>query len=85
MKRSEFLKKIGLGALAVAIFGKETMVKEADAALVSVSASDNLSPKLVKGTTAPANTNNFWIDTSLGGVLKYYNGTAWVAVKSTWG
>lgn len=37
------------------------------------------------GPTAPANTKLLWIDTSVGGVMKYHNGTAWVPVKSTWG
>lgn len=37
------------------------------------------------GATAPANTEILWVDTSNGGVLKYYNGTAWVATRSVWG
>lgn len=37
------------------------------------------------GATAPTNTKLLWIDTSLGGVLKYYNGSAWTAIKSVWG
>lgn len=33
------------------------------------------------GTTAPANTKKLWIDTTATtGGLKYYNGSAWVAV-----
>lgn len=37
------------------------------------------------GTSAPAKTNLLWIDTSVGtGVLKYYNGSAWVATTAVW-
>lgn len=36
-------------------------------------------------TTAPSNTKLLWIDTGNGGIMKYYNGSAWVAVASTWG
>ena len=36
---------------------------------------------VVAGTTAPTNTNKLWIDTTANtGGLKYYNGSAWVAV-----
>ena len=35
--------------------------------------------------TAPDNTSLLWIDTSIGGVIKYYYGDAWVAAKSVWG
>lgn len=38
----------------------------------------------VISATAPEDTSLLWIDTS-SGVLKYHNGTAWVATKSTWG
>ena len=37
------------------------------------------------GTTAPSDTKLLWVDTGNGGILKYHNGTAWVAVKSVWG
>lgn len=40
---------------------------------------------MVIGTTAPTQTTKGWIDTGNGGVLKYYNGSAWVAAKSVWG
>lgn len=36
-------------------------------------------------TTAPSNTKLLWIDTGNGGIMKYYNGSAWVAIASTWG
>lgn len=37
------------------------------------------------GTRAPSDTTFMWIDTGNGGIHKYYNGAAWVPVKSTWG
>lgn len=37
------------------------------------------------GTTAPTNTKLLWVDTGNDGVLKYYNGSAWVATKAIWG
>lgn len=37
------------------------------------------------GSTAPSNVEILWIDTTNGGVMKYYDGSAWVAVKSVWG
>ena len=40
---------------------------------------------LVVSDTAPSNTNVLWVDTSVGGVEKYYNGTSWVTTKAVWG
>ena len=37
------------------------------------------------GTSAPSDTGLAWIDTGNGGVLKYYNGSAWTTTKSVWG
>lgn len=37
------------------------------------------------GASAPADIELLWIDTSNGGVMKYYNGTSWVATKAVWG
>lgn len=36
------------------------------------------------GTTAPTNTHIFWIDTANGGIMKRYNGSAWVTIPSVW-
>ena len=37
------------------------------------------------GTTAPSDKNLLWIDTSIGtGVIKFHNGTSWVATTSVW-
>lgn len=35
--------------------------------------------------TAPSNTSIFWIDTANSNALKFYNGSAWVAVGAVWG
>ena len=37
------------------------------------------------GDVAPENTNILWVDTSNGGILKYYDGTSWIATKAVWG
>lgn len=37
------------------------------------------------GTSAPSDTELLWIDTANGGVLKYYNGSAWTNIKAVWG
>lgn len=37
------------------------------------------------GDVAPENTNMLWIDTGNGGILKYYDGTSWIATKAVWG
>lgn len=39
----------------------------------------------VVSSTAPSNTNLLWVDTGNGGILKYYNGSAWTPIASTWG
>lgn len=41
----------------------------------------------VSSETEPEKTNVLWIDTSAGGVIKYYDedSSAWVATKSVWG
>lgn len=39
------------------------------------------------GTTAPSNTNLLWIDITASNspILKYHNGTSWVALSAVWG
>ena len=39
----------------------------------------------VRQTTAPTDTSLLWMDSANGNVMKYYNGTAWVAQPSVWG
>ena len=37
------------------------------------------------GSSAPPDTNILWIDTGNGGIVKYYNGSSWTPIASTWG
>ena len=37
------------------------------------------------GDTPPEDITLLWIDTSVGGIPKYYNGSSWVATASVWG
>ena len=41
----------------------------------------------VSGNTPPEDTTQLWLDTSAGGILKYYDATSssWEPTKSTWG
>ncbi len=39
----------------------------------------------IAAPAAPEKTNILWIDTSAGGVMKYFNGTSWVPTKAVWG
>lgn len=78
--RKEFLKKTMIGAMAIALFGKVSF-NVADAAYVT----DNLdgSGNHV-GTTAPSNKKMTWVDTGNSGVMKYWDGSAWTPIRSTW-
>ena len=40
---------------------------------------------VVVSSTAPTDTKVLWIDTGMGGVAKYHNGTEWVAILAVWG
>lgn len=37
------------------------------------------------GATAPSDTGILWIDSGNSNTLKFYNGSAWVAVGAVWG
>lgn len=37
------------------------------------------------GATAPSDTGILWIDSGNSNILKFYNGSAWVAVGAVWG
>lgn len=39
----------------------------------------------VAQASAPTKTNKLWIDTANGGIIKFHNGTSWVAVSAVWG
>lgn len=37
----------------------------------------------VASSTAPVDTTKLWIDTGNSGIMKYYDGAAWVAIRGT--
>lgn len=81
MTRGEFLKKTVIGAAAAAValkFGGGAM--EALASTPSETKAEQY-----VGAVPPADKNITWIDTSVGGVLKFWDGAKWSPVKSTWG
>lgn len=45
---------------------------------------DDVGAPYVPGATAPSNTKKLWIDTANGGIMKYYNGSSWVAIAAAW-
>lgn len=80
MTRREFLKKTAVGALSLALFGKFGL-----STVQAATVTDNLSSNGIhKGATAPADINKAWIDTGNGGILKYWNGSAWTPTRATW-
>lgn len=51
----------------------------------SSSGGGGLSSAYSVGTTAPSDTGILWIDSGNSNILKFYNGSAWVAVGAVWG
>lgn len=83
MSRGEFLKKTAIGAAAAAIvvkFGGGVMNTLADTTVTN-----NDDNKQYVSDTPPTDKSRTWIDTSVGGVMKFWNGSEWTPVKSTWG
>lgn len=39
----------------------------------------------VVASSAPSNTSKLWVDSGNGGIMKYYNGSAWKACPAVWG
>lgn len=64
--------------------GYDTVHMETDASCVMMANGQSLASysfdAFVAGTTAPSDTKKLWIDTNANNGLKYYNGSAWVAV-----
>jgi len=80
ISRKEFLRKTAFGALSLMLVGK-LGVATASAATVT----DNLGKGGTHiGNTAPASTSMLWVDTGNEGVTKYYNGSKWTPIRSTW-
>ena len=66
---------------------EKTYLKKTDAAntyLTQTSAAA-INFAFVASVTAPTNQKVFWIDTGHNNLLKYYNGTNWVAISAAWG
>lgn len=83
MSRKDFLKK-GLLGIVASLFTISALADTAKAAPTVTS--NQTGSACYVGTTAPANVGMLWIDTSTytPGVLKYYNGSAWVPATSIW-
>ena len=90
MTRGEFLKKTAVGAVAAAIalkFGGGTVNALASSVQVDTDNKESKSnnSKQYVGAIPPVNKDITWIDTTAGGVMKYWNGTEWTPVRATWG
>lgn len=82
MSRKQFLEKTVMGMAAVALVGKFGSTALNASSLVN--SKDNSGSQVV-GPVAPSDKSKVWIDTSVGGVQKFWNGFAWTPVKATWG
>lgn len=54
---------------------------------ISTATSNIVTDVFHRGTSAPSNTKLLWIDTNSGngnGLMKYYNGSSWVAISAIW-
>lgn len=51
----------------------------------SSSSGGGMTSAYVVASSAPTNTGMLWIDSASSNVLKFYNGSAWVAVGAVWG
>ena len=72
------------GAHGIRYYNEELQYKSEDTWLTIETGGGGSGGSYV-GDTAPINTNLLWIDTSNGGVMKYYDGTSWVGTKAVWG
>lgn len=81
MSRGEFLKRTAVGAAAAAIAIKFGGAVKA----VPAATNDSKSNEQYVGEVPPLDKSITWIDSSVGGVMKYWNGSEWAPVKSTWG
>ena len=54
---------------------------------ISTATSNIVTDVFHRGTSAPSNTKLLWIDTNSGngnGLMKYHNGSSWVAISAVW-
>ena len=80
MSRKEFLQKCAGFVVALSLLGRVQNVRAA-----GMTFDDNVSESLHVGDKAPSSVRMLWIDTSEGGVAKYYDGGGWSPVKAVWG
>lgn len=81
--RKEFLKKAFLGGFAIMLASKFGIPK-VEAAGPAVVTDNRSGGGIHIGTSAPANQKLGWIDTGNYGVMKYWNGSGWTPIRSTW-
>lgn len=80
MTRKDFLKKTTLGAVSLLVLSNMNVL-----AAGSVSVNDNLATGgTYIGANAPSNKKLTWVDTANEGIMKYYDGTEWTPIRSTW-
>ena len=66
---------------------EKTYLKKTDAAntYLTQESAEAINFAFVASAKAPTNQKVFWIDTSHNNLLKYHNGTGWVAISAAWG
>ena len=66
---------------------ENTYLKKTEAAstYLTQTSAEAINFAFVASENAPNNHKVFWIDTSHNNLLKYYNGTGWVAISAAWG
>lgn len=85
MSRGEFLKRTAVGAAAAAIAIKFGGAVEAIAAPVQAVKAEPANAGQYVGSIPPVDKTITWIDSSVGGIMKYWDGKEWTPVKSAWG
>lgn len=86
MSRKDFLKKTAVGMAGLTLlgtFGIGTLSQKMMENGENSKSADKASGSYV-GATAPRSTSLTWVDTSEGGVMKYWDGKEWTPIKSTW-
>lgn len=84
MTRKDFLKNAGVGAAALALANKMAGADKALAAVSSNASGGGGGGGFELSATAPDDTDVLWIDTGNEGVARYWNGSKWAFVRSTW-
>lgn len=79
MTRAEFLKGSVMGLASLVLVTKFGGVTTQAGVKDSLSKTGNHI-----GPTPPASKSMTWTDTGNSGVMKYWNGSAWTPIRSTW-